>query len=106
MQLYGIDRHDLKDSPVRPSYAACAEIGDIRREFICPIRKQDILVHHPYESLVRWSTLKTAARDPDVLAIKQTLYRGAQPTRRAGIARAVENGKQVACAVGAEGSLR
>ena len=101
MGLYSIDRYDLKD----PSFAAFTPAplrgksydGDI----FGAIRRQDILLHHPYDSFMPVvDFLKTAARDPDVLAIKQTLYRvGRNSPVVEALLEASQNGKQVAVLV-------
>ncbi|MDE2635168.1 MAG: polyphosphate kinase 1 [Chloroflexota bacterium] len=72
-ELLRVDRPDLKDPPYAPRVAKpFAQSSD----FFEVIRKQDVIVHHPYDSFAPVEDFfKQAARDPDVLAIKTTLYR-------------------------------
>ncbi len=93
-----LDRPDLKDTPYLPAAGSLfAQPGDCFEK----IRQRDILLHLPYDSfdpVVRF--LDDAATDPDVLAIKMTLYRtGSDSPIVAALARAAENGKQVAVLV-------
>uniref|UniRef100_A0A7C4PJL2 Polyphosphate kinase n=1 Tax=Anaerolinea thermolimosa TaxID=229919 RepID=A0A7C4PJL2_9CHLR len=78
MELHRIDRYDLKDRPFLPALPAPLrelERGEDER-FFQIIRSRNILLHHPYDSFTPVvDFLRTAARDPDVLAIKMTLYR-------------------------------
>ena len=89
---------NLRDEPFTPRRPVGLPEGcDIFRE----IRKRDILVHHPYESFsCVVDFLEQAALDPDVLAIKQTLYRtgSESPVIRA-LIKAADNGKNVTAVV-------
>ncbi len=100
MDLYSLDRPDLKDKPFLPAvpHSLSAESGE---DVFSVIRREDVLLHHPYESfqpVVEF--LRTAARDPNVLAIKVTLYRvGRNSPIVAALLDAVEKGKQVSVLV-------
>jgi polyphosphate kinase len=93
-----LDLPNLKDPPFLASARA---IFDPPASVFDVIRKGDVLLHHPYDSfdpVLRF--LEEAASDRDVLAIKMTLYRvGADSPIVAALARAAENGKQVAVLV-------
>ena len=77
-QIYDdVDRPDLKDRPFVPATHPRLAEGEVPRSVFSVLRDGDVLVHHPYHS---FSTsvqrfIEQAAADPNVLAIKQTLYR-------------------------------
>jgi polyphosphate kinase len=102
MSLYNsIDRYDLKETPFKPAIQQALYYSDTDSNIFEVIRQGDILIHHPYDSFTPVvDFLKTAACDPDVLAIKQTLYRvGKKPPVVEALLEAAENGKQVAVLV-------
>lgn len=97
MALMKVDRPDLKDPPFYPAKPMLLRQAQTSAEMFAAIRQQDILLHHPYDSFQPLVTLiEAAAEDPDVLAIKQTLYRvgGNSPIVEA-LMRAREQDKQV-----------
>jgi polyphosphate kinase len=98
MELLALDRPDLKDPPLVPRMPPQLRDG---RNLFAAIRKRDLLTHQPYDSfdsVVEF--IQTAAADPDVLAIKQTLYRVGKHSRVVdALLEAVEKGKQVAVLV-------
>jgi len=94
MDLYSLDRPDLKDTPFVPAVPELLEEGD---DPFTAMRSGDILLHHPFDSFMPVVDLiSVAAEDPQVLAIKQTLYRVGRNTPLVNaLMRARENGKQV-----------
>lgn len=98
MQLYDLDAPRLKDPPFRPrTLNLLQNTSSIFRV----LKTQDIVLHHPFDS---FSTvvdfIQAAATDPEVLAIKQTIYRvGSNSPIVEALARAATNGKQVSVLV-------
>ncbi len=99
-QLLSLDRPDLKDKPFVP-YIPPALSAKSEEDLYSVIRREDVLLHHPYESfqpVVEF--FRRAAKDPNVLAIKTTLYRtGKNSPIVEALLEAAENGKQVAVLV-------
>lgn len=97
-QLHRLERPELKDPVFLPGVPPPLRYGE---NIFTTLRRQDILLHHPYDSFAPViDFLTAAAEDPDVLAIKQTLYRvGPNPPVVHTLMRARENGKQVAVLV-------
>ena len=98
MELMSLDRPDLKDTPFLPSIPAELSEG---KDIFSAIRRRDIMLYHPYDSFTPVvNFLRQAAHDPDVLAIKITLYRvGPNSPIVNALMEARENGKAVAALI-------
>jgi polyphosphate kinase len=98
MELMSINRPDLKDKPFQPAVPPALSTDE---SIFSVMRRKNILLYHPYDSfdpVIRF--IREAARDPEVLAIKMTLYRvGPDSPIVAALMDARENGKQVAVLV-------
>jgi polyphosphate kinase len=99
-QLLAVDRPDLKDAPFQP-YTPPELHPKSEDDIFAVLRRDDLLLHHPFDSfqpVVEF--LRRAAVDPEVLAIKITLYRvGRNSPIVESLLSAIENGKQVAVLV-------
>jgi polyphosphate kinase len=98
-ELHRLERPDLKDKPF--TSRTPPSLQNVRGSVFTVLRQRDIMLHHPYDGFSPVvNLLETAADDPDVLAIKTTLYRvGSNPPVLQALKKARLNNKQVAAVV-------
>jgi polyphosphate kinase len=102
--LYDVDGHrDLRDPPWTPiTQPVLADREDAKADVFAAIRANDLLVHHPYDSFATSVErfVQLAVADPDVLAIKTTVYRTSDDSALVpALIEALERGKQAVCLV-------
>jgi len=99
MQLTALDRPDLRDTPFLPVVPTA--VASNEESIFAVLKEHNILLHHPYDSFQPVvDFIRAAAQDPDVIAIKQTLYRvGRNSPIVEALMEARENGKQVSAMV-------
>jgi len=101
-QIYNVDRSALKDPAFVPATSPAFADRETPKSIFATLREGDVLVHHPYDSFSTSTQrfIELAAADPNLLAIKQTLYRtsGDSPIVRA-LIEAAAAGKQVVALV-------
>jgi polyphosphate kinase len=101
--LYALDRPELKDAPWTPQTQPVLARGEVSGDFFRILQQGDVLVHHPYDSFATSveAFIDQAASDPQVLAIKQTIYRtaGTDSAIVRSLVKAAKDGKQVVALV-------
>jgi polyphosphate kinase len=102
-ELHGLDGHaELRDEPWTPVRSGAFSTDEGRADVFAAMRAGDILVHHPYESFTGSVErfIEQAIEDPDVLAIKMTVYRTSDDSGLVPmLIKAAEQGKQAVCLV-------
>lgn len=103
-QIHALDRPDLKDPPYKAATQRQLQGSGGRNDVLAAVRAGDVLVHHPYDSFGTSveTFVEQAAHDPDVLAIKHTLYRtSGNETNRIvrALVHAAKSGKEVVALV-------
>ena len=101
-QLAALDRPDLKDEPWVPRTPARLSSAAGADDLFAEIRRADLLVHHPYDSFVTTFErfVRGSARDPDVVALKTTVYRTSDDSPLVpALIEVAEDGRQSVCLV-------
>ena len=102
-QIYGLDGYqELREAPWKPVSAGPFSTQDGKPDVLAAMRASDLLVHHPYDSFASSveRLVEQAVNDPDVLAIKMTVYRTSDDSELVPLLiKAAERGKQAVCLV-------